>query len=208
MRWRRPRRERTGDKPNRGGQAARGDELADAGQQLRRIVGQVRQHRRFASVVVVFHLMPHCRNHHIGWVDDLEKCNIARVPERDDRFPQERTLAGVAAGEGRCFQSGNTRTDGGDGLLGQCQVTTGSRKLRFEGEVEKLLQVGLRLIGTTCWVVEWMSRSWSAAATAGRIARARRSATLSWPPSSHSTDQMRLRLSVGVDFIPFVARLL
>ena len=37
---------------------------------------------------------------------------------------------------------------------------------------------------------------WSAAATAGRISRARRSSTLSSLPSSQAGDQMRLRLCV------------
>ncbi|MNT76838.1 hypothetical protein D3C72_2158910 [compost metagenome] len=48
--------------------------------------------------------------------------------------------------------------------------------------------------GITGWLVEWMSRMWSAALTTGRSSRARRSSGLSSLPSSHSGDHTRLRL--------------
>ena len=48
--------------------------------------------------------------------------------------------------------------------------------------------------GTTSWLVEWMSRMWSAASTTPRMARARCSSGLSSTPSSHSADQMRFML--------------
>ena len=79
--------------------------------------------------MVVFELMSHRWNHHIGRIDHLEKCDVARVSERDDEFPQKWALAGLATREGRCLQGRNTCTNGDNAVLGQFQIATSARKL-------------------------------------------------------------------------------
>lgn len=94
-------------------------------------------------MVVVFKLVAHGQHRDVGVVLDLEQRQIARSSKRNDQFPKERALAGLAAGEGRRLQRCDARPQCRDGLRRKNQVSAFTGQLTFQREVEEPIQVRL-----------------------------------------------------------------